>query len=106
MANKNIFHGIIVSELTDYERLADGIKGYWLKDWGKVCKLSVVRGHAFLSTDIVNETTAVSMVLPTHKPFYAQILSSTGVRTELVEKNVNITLEAGEQLSAVFTVEV
>lgn len=98
-------HGAKISELTPLETLADGIKGYWLKEWGSV-KLTVVRGHAFLSSNIATEATAVSMDLPTHQPFYAQILSSSGVRTVLVETNLNLTLDAGEQLQAVFTVEV
>lgn len=104
MPKNNIFHGTNISELTELERLADGIKGYWLKDWG-VCKLSVVRGHAFLSSNIMTEATAVSMVLPTHKPFYALILRSSGVRTVLIETDINLTLNAGEQLQAIFTLE-
>ena len=104
MSRTNIYHGTNISELTDLESLADGIKGYWLKDWG-VCRLSVMRGHAFLSTDIMTETTAVSMTLPTHKPFYAQVLGADGSRTVLVNDDINITLNAGEQLQAIFTLE-
>ena len=96
MSRTNIYHGTNISELTDLESLADGIKGYWLKDWG-VCRLSVMRGHAFLSTDIMMETTAVSMTLPTHKPFYAQVIRA--------DDDINITLNAGEQLQAIFTLE-
>ena len=105
MASSNTFHGVRISELTPLENIADALKGYWLREWGS-CKLSVFKGHALLSTSVVEETTAVNFTLPTHKPFYAQILSSSGVRTVLIEKNINLTLEAGEQLQAVFTVEV
>lgn len=105
MASANTFHGTRISEMTPLEIMGDALKGYWLKDWGS-CKLTVVRGHAFLSSYIATETTAVNFALPTHKPFYAQILSSSGVRTVLIEKNINLTLGAGEQLQAVFTIEV
>jgi hypothetical protein len=104
MPKTNIYHGTNISELTELERLADGIKGYWLKDWG-VCRLSVVRGHAFLSTDIMGTDTAISMTLPTHQPFYAMVLSSNGSRTVLINDNINLTLNAGEQLQAIFTLE-
>ena len=105
MSSANTFHGTKISELTPLEKLADGIKGYWLKEWGD-CKLTVVRGHAILSTLVMTESKTINFELPTHQPFYAQVLSSSGVRTILIEKNINITLNAGEQLSAIFTTEV
>lgn len=104
MPKSNIYHGVNISELTELERLADGIKGYWLKDWND-CKLTVVRGHALLSTDIMESSTTLTFNLPTHKPFYANILSSNGSRTVLITGNLNISLNAGEQLQAIFTTE-
>ena len=87
--------------------LADALKGYWARKWEDKVRLTVVRGHALLSSDIVAEDTVINMALPEHKPFYANVLSETSSRRILVDSNqLKTILHSGEQIQAVFTVEV
>lgn len=84
--------------------LGDALKGMWQRRWEAVIKLTIVRSHAILSSVIVNEETVVKMDLPTHEPFYLEILSESGSRNVLITDGINMTLNSGEQCRAVFTI--
>lgn len=87
--------------------LADALKGYWARKWEDKIRLTVVRGHAMLSSVIATEDTVIDLALPDHQPFYALITGESSSRKILVNtKQLKTILHSGEQLMAVFTVEV
>lgn len=82
--------------------LADALKGTWVKKWEGNVSLTVVRGHAMLSSPIVSSTIPIQLSLPEHDPFYAIVKSASGIRTVLCTDTLNVTLNAGEQIEALF----
>jgi len=89
--------------VTDPGILADALKGTWQKKWESNVSLTVCRGHAMLSSPIMDIHTRIEMDLPAHEPFYAIVKSASGVRTILCTDKLSTTLNANEQLEAVFT---
>jgi hypothetical protein len=85
--------------------LADALKGTWIKKWEGNINLTVIRGHAVLSSPIVATDTVVKLALPSHDPFFAMIKTASGISTVLVTNDLTITLTAGSQLEAVFTIK-
>ena len=103
---KEYMHGVRLSDFSNEDQVNDALKGYWARNWGDIARLTVVKSHCLLSSIIVPEVTAVSMELPQHKPFYLNVLGPSGVRTVLITEGINVTLSAGESMSAVFTAEI
>ena len=93
--------------IEDKGYLSDALKGYWARKWENNVQLTIVRGHCMLSSPIMTAETIIDIEIPDHKPFYVNIISANSSRRELIEtKNIKLILQSGEQLQAVFTVEV
>lgn len=99
-----ILNGVRVSEFNP-DVIADAIGGTWSKKWESILRLTVMKSHCFLSSKIVTESTDVHMDLPGHQSFYLQVCGSEGVRTVKIDtdESIDLTLNAGESVSAVFT---
>jgi len=103
------YNGVRLSELnlTNPNTLGDAIKGYWAKKYDDILRLTVVRGHAMLSSRILEKDAVLNMELPQHQSFYLNILGASSERRVRIDDHIkNIQIYAGEQVSAVFTVEV
>ena len=101
------YTGVKLSELNIEESgyLADALKGYWVRKWEDSIMLTVVKGHAMLSSLIAETDTVIDIWLPQHKPFYANILGLNSSRRILVTDKLQTLIHEGEQIQAVFTVE-
>lgn len=89
----------------DQEQIADALQGTWNRRWDSVLRLTTMKSHCILSSKVVTEATKISMTLPAHQSFYLQILSSSGSRNVLIDtdKSIDLMLNAGESVSATFT---
>lgn len=98
--------GVNLGEFNFLEYAPDALKGVWIRKWDDFLKLTVVRGHAILTSIIATNEIYINQELPAHSAFYLSVLSSSGVRTVLVDKDqpVSMTLAIGEQIQATFTI--
>lgn len=103
---KEYIHGVRLSDFSNEDQTSEALKGYWARNWGDIIRLTIVKSHVLLSSIIVDKTTAVKVDLPQHKPFYLTIANPSGVRIVKIDEGINVTLAAGESMSAVFTVEI
>lgn len=85
--------------------IQEALKGKYGRIWTKDYRLTILKSHAFFVSDIRDEDFKIKVTLPVHAPFYMLIMSANGVRTVLVEKDIEITLSAGEQAQAQFTLK-
>lgn len=101
------YTGVNLSELniSNEGYLSDALKGYWVRKWENNIKLTVMKGHAFLTSEVVDKDTVINIELPEHKPFYAVIIGADTIKRVLVKSNLSTIIHEGEQIQAVFTVE-
>jgi len=100
------YTGVKLSEMNFGSYAPDALKGYWAKKWDEHVRLTVVKSHGLITSDIATEDVSVYLELPQHHPFYLQVLSANGTRNILINDHILINLTAGEQLSGIFTTEV
>lgn len=98
--------GVKLHEFNFQQFAPDALKGVWARKWDEYLQLTIVKGHAILTSSIVTEPTRVEMELPAHPAFWMTVLGPSGCRAVLVLKNdpISMPLQANEQIQATFTI--